>query len=75
MAQNVGIKDEMKADAEKIGLIFVIVGVLFFVSGAQLRLDWFVQNNYVLNAPCLILIAFESAAVILLFGSHSIKME
>ncbi len=75
MAQNVGIKDEMKADAEKIGLIFVIVGVLFFVSGAPLKLDWFVQNNYILNAPCLILIAFETVAAILLYGSHRIKAE
>ena len=52
------VEEEKFADASKTGLVFVVVGFLIFALGTPLRPEWFIQNNYLLNAPVAILVTF-----------------
>jgi hypothetical protein len=60
-----GDLNEWIGDALRMGFISVIFGVLVFVLGVPLKVDWFRQNNYVLNAPFLVLVSFIVIGVVL----------
>ena len=69
------IKEETKSDASITGFIFIIVGVLIFALGTPLRLDWFVQNRFILNAPTAILATFVVIGAILIYASSRLGID
>jgi hypothetical protein len=66
---------ETKLDATKIGFVFIIVGVFILALGTPMRLDWFIQSNYILNAPTAVLATFVAIGVFLIFASSRIKAD
>ena len=66
---------ETKSDVSKIGFVFIIIGVLIFALGTPLRPEWFIQNNYILNAPTAVLATFVVIGAILLYASSRMKLS
>ena len=64
---------EAKLDASKIGFVFIIVGVFILALGTPLKLEWFIQNKYVLNAPTAVLATFVAIGAVLIYASSRTK--
>jgi hypothetical protein len=60
---------EFPGDLFRIGFVSIIFGLIVFLLGTPLRLDWFVQNKYIYNAPAIILFSFLAIGIILIFVS------
>ena len=66
-------REEAKMDALRLGVFFVLVGLVIFLFGFQLKFEWLANHAYIQNAPATVLVSFVIIGVVLMYISKRLS--